>query len=237
MGVVYFIYIVRIKIEKNEGPGSGFSKDGEEVKEEIIVTVDDVTAVNNIYSENNNNNTHTNNNNNGSSSSGSSSSISNSHNINLSRSGSFSISRNISNVSISISSNGNECNTPHNTPHTAPHPITHNTAHATQHNTPHSTTHSSDTLQSLHQSLPHPPSPSHTQHLTAAWLWALNPLAINICTRGSVDSVTNCLVLGLLYLLLKKGKDDRIFVFVFIAVLPIIFMVLGRGRDERKRRI
>ena len=43
-------------------------------------------------------------------------------------------------------------------------------------------------------------------HLIAAWLWALNPLAINICSRGSADSLTNCMVLALLYCLLKRGR-------------------------------
>ena len=41
---------------------------------------------------------------------------------------------------------------------------------------------------------------------TAAWLWAVNPLAINICTRGSADSITNCLVLALLYFLMQQGE-------------------------------
>jgi hypothetical protein len=39
----------------------------------------------------------------------------------------------------------------------------------------------------------------------AAWLWALNPLAINICTRGSADSLTNCMVLMLILILLQQG--------------------------------
>ena len=39
--------------------------------------------------------------------------------------------------------------------------------------------------------------------LWTAWLWSLNPLAINICTRGSADSLTNCLVLLVLYSLLQ----------------------------------
>ena len=57
------------------------------------------------------------------------------------------------------------------------------------------------------------PTSSHrtTNHSTAsmntavwtAWLWSLNPLAINICTRGSADSLTNCLVLLVLYSLLQ----------------------------------
>ena len=41
---------------------------------------------------------------------------------------------------------------------------------------------------------------------SVAWLWALNPLAINICTRGSADSLTNCLVLALLHYLLQQGE-------------------------------
>ena len=41
---------------------------------------------------------------------------------------------------------------------------------------------------------------------TVAWLWAVNPLAINICTRGSADSITNLLVLALLYFLMQQGK-------------------------------
>lgn len=41
---------------------------------------------------------------------------------------------------------------------------------------------------------------------SVAWLWALNPLAINICTRGSADSLTNCLVLALLFYLLQQSK-------------------------------
>ena len=41
---------------------------------------------------------------------------------------------------------------------------------------------------------------------TVAWFWALNPLAINICTRGSADAITNCMVLALLYLLMQQSK-------------------------------
>ena len=41
---------------------------------------------------------------------------------------------------------------------------------------------------------------------TMAWLWAVNPLAINICTRGSADSITNFLVLALLYFLMQQGE-------------------------------
>ena len=39
--------------------------------------------------------------------------------------------------------------------------------------------------------------------ILACWLWALNPLAINICTRGSADSITNILVLIVLELILS----------------------------------
>ena len=54
-------------------------------------------------------------------------------------------------------------------------------------------------------------------HLIAAWLWALNPLAINICSRGSADSLTNCMVLALLYCLLKRGRKS-----IYITVISIV---------------
>ena len=44
------------------------------------------------------------------------------------------------------------------------------------------------------------------QGCLVAWFWALNPLAINICTRGSADSITNCMVLALLYQLMQRSK-------------------------------
>ena len=50
-------------------------------------------------------------------------------------------------------------------------------------------------------------TPHLYSHVTAAWLWAINPLAINICSRGSADSLTNCLVLTLLYFLLERGLN------------------------------
>jgi GPI transamidase subunit PIG-U len=46
---------------------------------------------------------------------------------------------------------------------------------------------------------------------SVAWLWALNPLAINICTRGSADSLTNCLVLALIYYLMQQSKRFSFF--------------------------
>ena len=53
-------------------------------------------------------------------------------------------------------------------------------------------------------------SSSRGEGRTVAWFWALNPLAINICTRGSADSITNCMVLALLYLLMQQSKHTTI---------------------------
>ena len=56
---------------------------------------------------------------------------------------------------------------------------------------------------------------------TMAWLWAVNPLAINICTRGSADSITNFLVLALLYFLMQQGETATILhslLFPFLAI-------------------
>jgi GPI transamidase subunit PIG-U len=58
---------------------------------------------------------------------------------------------------------------------------------------------------------------------SVAWLWALNPLAINICTRGSADSLTNCLVLALIYYLMQQSK---IFVLLLFDFLCFIFLNL-----------
>ena len=48
------------------------------------------------------------------------------------------------------------------------------------------------------------------QGCLVAWFWALNPLAINICTRGSADSITNCMVLALLYQLMQRSKYSNL---------------------------
>ena len=52
------------------------------------------------------------------------------------------------------------------------------------------------------------------QGCLVAWFWALNPLAINICTRGSADSITNCMVLALLYQLMQRSKYPNLIYFI-----------------------
>lgn len=59
---------------------------------------------------------------------------------------------------------------------------------------------------------------------SVAWMWALNPLAINICTRGSADSLTNCLVLALLYYLLQQSKKYLLICFCFFFAFLFVFI-------------
>jgi GPI transamidase subunit PIG-U len=59
---------------------------------------------------------------------------------------------------------------------------------------------------------------------TVAWFWALNPLAINICTRGSADAITNCMVLALLYLLMQQSKQSHLILFDLIPSNLIIIL-------------
>ena len=54
------------------------------------------------------------------------------------------------------------------------------------------------------------------QGCLVAWFWALNPLAINICTRGSADSITNCMVLALLYQLMQRSKYPNLIYFIIL---------------------
>jgi GPI transamidase subunit PIG-U len=58
---------------------------------------------------------------------------------------------------------------------------------------------------------------------TVAWFWALNPLAINICTRGSADSITNCMVLALLYLLMQQSKHTHL----ILSYLILSYLILS----------
>lgn len=61
---------------------------------------------------------------------------------------------------------------------------------------------------------------------TAAWLWALNPLAINICTRGSADSLTNCLILMLVLIFLQQGIIICIHTHMHIYMIMLMMVVM-----------
>ena len=67
-----------------------------------------------------------------------------------------------------------------------------------------------------------------------SFLWAINPLSIVICTRGSSDSLTNCLLLWMLVVLLRDGEDtsrrSRVAaglafgLLVHMRIYPVIYM-------------
>ncbi len=63
--------------------------------------------------------------------------------------------------------------------------------------------------------------------LLLALSWAFNPLAINICTRGNADSVTNLVALMLLYLVQVKKNNVIGGVlygfFIYFRIYPIIY--------------
>ena len=63
--------------------------------------------------------------------------------------------------------------------------------------------------------------------LLLALSWALNPLAVNICTRGNADSVTNLVALMLLYLVQVKKNNVVSGIlygfFIYFRIYPIIY--------------
>ena len=100
-----------------------------------------------------------------------------------------------------------------------------NTIHFTssQNNTHHNTDMHKNNNNSSNNNIPNSIQP----HLIAAWLWALNPLAINICSRGSADSLTNCMVLALLYCLLKRGTEIIFITFTYFMSIMIFISFIS----------
>jgi phosphatidylinositol glycan class M len=70
--------------------------------------------------------------------------------------------------------------------------------------------------------------------------WAINPLAINICTRGNADSITNFIALTLLYLIQVKRNNflsGILYGFlIYFRIYPIIYslpiVLFIRGVDH-----
>ena len=56
------------------------------------------------------------------------------------------------------------------------------------------------------------------------WLWAFNIASINICTRGSSDSITNYLVLLSLRLILSVQRYKVVGLLIYLRVYPVIYL-------------
>jgi phosphatidylinositol glycan class M len=62
----------------------------------------------------------------------------------------------------------------------------------------------------------------------SSWLWVINPLAINISTRGSADSITNLLILYMVLLIYQNKiiKSSIIYgILVHLRIYPVIYLL------------